>query len=233
MTVANVGMSRAGVPAIWGDVPLRNKNLTGRVDILARLREGASNGIAVVPEQNPDNPLPQAVQGLGGVGKTAIAIEYAHRYYREYDLVWWIPADQLSSVRGSLATLADRLQLEQPAAAGIDGAITAVLDALRRGEPYSRWLLIFDTADAPEDIRDLLPQGPGDVLITSRNHRWAQTINVLPVNVLARNESMEFLLKRVSKELTERDADRLAAKLGDLPLALNLAGAMLAETGMP
>jgi tetratricopeptide (TPR) repeat protein len=233
MTVPNVGMSRAGVPAIWGDVPLRNKNFTGRVDILARLREGASNGIAVVPEQNPDNPLPQAVQGLGGVGKTAIAIEYAHRYRSEYDLVWWIPADQLSSVRGALATLADRLHLDQPAAAGIDGAITAVLDALRRGDPYSRWLLIFDNADEPEDIRDLLPQGPGDVLITSRNHRWQGTTNILPMNVFARKESTEFLLKRVPKGLTEQDADRLAAKLGDLPLALEQAGAMLAETGMP
>src|SRR5690348_6162059 len=124
MTVPNGGMSRAGVPAIWGDVPPRNKNFTGRTDMLARLREGASHGIAVVPEQNPDNRPPQAVQGLSGVGKTAIAIEYAYRYSGEYDLVWWIPADQLSSVRGALASLADRLQLDEPAAAGIDGAIT-------------------------------------------------------------------------------------------------------------
>jgi hypothetical protein len=68
---------------------MRNKNFTGRVDILAKQREPASSRVtAVLPEQDPDNPQPQVVHGLGGVGKTAIAIEYAHRFSAEYDLVW-------------------------------------------------------------------------------------------------------------------------------------------------
>jgi tetratricopeptide (TPR) repeat protein len=234
MTVPDAAMARASVPTIWGDVPTRNKNFTGRVDILGRLREGASSRItAVLPGQDRENPLPQAVQGLGGVGKTAIAIEYAHRYSSDYELVWWISADQLPSVRGSLATLADRLHLDPPAAAGIDGAIAAVLDALRRGDPYSRWLLIFDNADQPEDINHLIPRGPGDVLITSRNHRWQSIINTVPMDVFTRAESTEFLLKRVPSGLSAMDAGRLAGELGDLPLALEQAGAMLSETGMP
>jgi len=235
MTVPDAGMPRSSAPTIWGgDVPPRNKNFTGRVDILARLREGASSGVtAVLPERDPDK-LPQAVQGLGGVGKTAIAIEYAHRYKSDYDLVWWIPADQLASVRGSLANLANRLKLDPPGVAGIDGAIEAVLDALRRGDPSSRWLLIFDNADQPEDINHLIPRdGPGDVLITSRNHRWQSVINTVPMDVFIRKESTEFLLKRVPRGLNEANASRLAAKLGDLPLALEQAGAMLSETGMP
>jgi tetratricopeptide (TPR) repeat protein len=213
---------------------MRNKNFTGRDDTLAKLRQGASSrGTAVLPEQDPDNPQPQAVHGLGGVGKTAIAIEYAHRFSSEYDLVWWIPSDQLPSVRGSLAALAAKLRLELPAATGIDGAIATVIDALRRGEPYSRWLLVFDNADQPEDIRQLIPDGPGHVLITSRNHRWQSVINTVPMDVFSRQESTDFLRKRVPKGLTEVDAVRLAAKLGDLPLALEQAGAMLSETGMP
>jgi tetratricopeptide (TPR) repeat protein len=234
MTVTDAGTPVPGVPAIWGNVPTRNKNFTGRVDILARLRQGASSRItAVLPEQNPEDPLPQAVQGLGGVGKTAIAIEYAYRHRSDYDLVWWIPADQLPLVRGSLAQLAARLGLETAPAQGIDGAIQAVLDALRRGDPFGRWLLIFDNADQPEEIIELIPRGPGDVLITSRNHRWQSVINTVPMDVFTRQESKEFLGKRVPSVLSEQDADRLAGKLGDLPLALEQAGAMLAETGMP
>jgi tetratricopeptide (TPR) repeat protein len=238
MTVPDARMARASIPTIWGGVPTRNKNFTGRGDILTRLRAGASTGAsnritAVLPERNPEDPLPQGVHGMGGVGKTAIAIEYAHRYSSEYDLVWWIPADQLPSVRGSLASLAQRLGVEALLAAGIDGLIQAVLDALRRGEPYSRWLLIFDNADQPEEINDLIPRGPGDVLVTSRNHRWDSVINTVPMDVFLREESTDFLRKRVPRGLSEEDADRLAEELGDLPLALEQAGAMLSETGMP
>ena len=231
MTVPGSGTSAA--PIIWGNVPTRNKNFTGRVEALARLRQGASSRItAVLPEQDPADPRPQGVQGLGGVGKTAIAIEYAHRYRSEYDVVWWIPADQLASVRASLAALAFRLHLDTPPAAGIDGAIPVVLDSLRRGEPYSRWLLIFDNADQPEEINDLIPRGPGDVLITSRNHRWQSVIDTMPTDVFTRKESVEFLGRRVPRGLSEVDANRVAESLGDLPLALEQAGAMLAETGM-
>jgi tetratricopeptide (TPR) repeat protein len=235
MTAPDAGTPAPRVPTIWGNVPQRNKNFTGRKDILVRLREGSATRIfAVLPEADPHEPLPQTVQGLGGVGKTAIAIEYVYRYQSEYDLVWWIPADQLSSIRGSLAQLASRLHLEPAAPGGIDGAIRAVRDALRRGEPYSRWLLIFDNADRPEDIFDLLPGGEGDVLITSRNHKWRQSmVDTVPMDVFTRMESTEFLAKRVPAGLFDQDADRLAEQLGDLPLALEQAGAMLAETGMP
>jgi len=75
-----MGTSGAAEPQIWGNVPKRNKNFSGREDILARLRQGASSWItAVLPEQDPDGPIPQAVQGLGGVGKTAIAISPFNR----------------------------------------------------------------------------------------------------------------------------------------------------------
>ena len=223
-------MAPADVPVVWGKIPQRNKNFTGRVDILEQLRAGASSKITAVL---PGEPLPQALQGLGGVGKTAVAIEYAHRYRSDYELVWWIPADQPALVRSSLAALAVRLGLEAATASGIESAAAAVLDALRRGEPFRRWLLIFDNADQPEDLNEYIPRGPGDVLITSRNHRWQSVIETVQVEVFTRPESKEFLAKRAPKSVNESDADRLAEKLGDLPLALEQAGAMLAETGMP
>ena len=223
-------MGRRGVPAIRHNVPPRNKNFTGREDILGQLRDPSASKVTAVV---PSDPLPRALQGLGGVGKTAVAIEYVHRYQADYELIWWIAADQMPLVKASLAGMAERLGLPAATATGIESAADSVLDALRKGDPYSRWLLIFDNADQPEDLIDIIPFGPGDVLITSRNHRWQSKVETVPVDVFARAESAEFLAKRVPKGLTEREADLLAEKLGDLPLALEQAGALQAETGMP
>jgi len=175
--------------------------------------------------------LPHALQGLGGVGKTQLAIEYAYRYATDYDVIWWVPADQSALVRSSLAALAPRLGLTGIAPERVEDAVRAVLDSLRRGEPHKRWLLIFDNADQPEAIRELLPSGSGDVLVTSRNHRWQSIVDTVEVDVFTRAESLEFLHRRVPGSVDD-DSNRLAEELGDLPLALEQAGALQAETGM-
>ena len=99
--------------------------------------------------------------------------------------------------------------------------------------------LIFDNADQPEDLNEILPRGQGDVLVTSRNHRWQAVVDTIPVDVFTRAESTDFLAKRVPKgdrdvdrNVSHADAARLAEELGDLPLALEQAGALQAETGM-
>jgi len=212
------------VPEVWGKVPQRNKNFTGRLGIFERLREGLLTHVSVV--------VPTALHGLGGVGKTQVAIEYAWRYASEYDLVWWISADQPVLVRSSLAALAPHLGLPSATAAGIEDAAAAVLGSLRRGQPYKRWLLIFDNADQPEDVSDIIPRGSGHVLITSRNPRWESVVETVPVDVFEREESIAFLSKRVPKGVSAEEADLLADKLGDLPLALEQAAALQAETGM-
>lgn len=213
-------------PQIWGNVPPRNKNFTGREELLASLRDGITDRVtAVVPQ-------PHALHGLGGVGKTQTAVEYIYRYGHTYDVVWWIPADQPFLVKTALADLAPQLGLPAAAVSGIEDAARDVLDALRRGKPFHRWLLVFDNADQPEDLFDIIPQGPGHVLITSRNHRWASLVDAVPVDVFRREESVEFLLKRVRAGIAEDDAGHLAEQLGDLPLALEQAGALLFERGM-
>lgn len=211
------------VPVIW-DVPQRNKNFAGREDLLSELRRRITGTVTAV--------LPHALQGMGGVGKTQLTIEYAHRYAGEYDVVWWIPADQETLVPSRLAALAPRLNLTGITPGRVDETARAVLDALRRGEPYDRWLLIFDNADQPEAIRSLMPHGPGHVLVTSRNHRWQSWADAVEVDVFPRQESREFLTRRVPA-VAAAAADRLADELGDLPLALEQAGALMAETAMP
>ncbi|MFL1375818.1 FxSxx-COOH system tetratricopeptide repeat protein [Nocardiopsis protaetiae] len=213
-------------PEIWGGVPIRSKNFTGRAQQLNALRSGLMNQITAV--------VPHTLHGYGGVGKTLMAVEYAHRYRREYDLVWWINADQPGLVRSSLAHLAPHMGLPGVNSTGIEEAADRVLSALRRGDPYRHWLLIYDNADEPEDLRDVIPEGheTGHVLITSRNHRWQSIAETVSVDVFPRSESVEFLKKRIPRGITRAEAEELAEALGHLPLALEQAGALQSETGM-
>ncbi|MFC6368715.1 FxSxx-COOH system tetratricopeptide repeat protein [Nonomuraea thailandensis] len=211
-------------PQVWGEkIPPRLKNFTGREDLLDVLHQSISRVTAV---------LPHALHGMGGVGKTQIAVEYAHRYQYEYDLVWWVSADRPELINASLAALAPRLGLQSVRAQSIAEAAAAVIEALRTGKPYDKWLLVFDNADQPEQVARLVPGGPGRVLITSRNQEWQDAAEIVLVDVFTRRESVEFLRKRVPRQMSDAEAGRLAHELGDLPLALEQAGAMQAFTGM-
>ncbi|HWM15334.1 MAG TPA: FxSxx-COOH system tetratricopeptide repeat protein [Microbacterium sp.] len=140
-------------------------------------------------------------------------------------------AAQTSQVRKALAELAQQLGLA--GSAEVHTAVPAVREALRLGDPYSRWLLVFDAAESVEAIKEYFPaNGPGQILITSRNPEWADVANPLEITVFRREESIA-LLRRRGPEMSDEDADALAEKLGDLPLAVEQAAAWRAETGMP
>jgi TIR domain/Tetratricopeptide repeat/NB-ARC domain/CobQ/CobB/MinD/ParA nucleotide binding domain len=210
------------IPPVWR-VPTRNASFTGRNEILERLHEQLiSSSTAVV--------LPVALHGLGGVGKTQVAQEYAHRFMAEYDLVWWVPAEQRDLINPSLAELAQPLGV-RPLDSTTETA-EAVREALRRGRPYDRWLLIFDNAEEPGEIEDFFPGGVGHVIVTSRNPVWSQVAAPLAVDVFSRAESLDYLRRRV-QALSDEEAQLVANALGDLPLAIEQAGAWLAATGMP
>ncbi len=115
------------VPRIW-NAPPRNPGFTGRSLVLERMRDQLGGGLAVVL------PQPQTLYGLGGVGKTQVALEYVHRFMADYDLVWWISSEQTDDVVASLAELAVRLVVE-----GGDGGLELVvpggaLGGRRRGQ---------------------------------------------------------------------------------------------------
>ncbi|MFE5892921.1 FxSxx-COOH system tetratricopeptide repeat protein [Streptomyces sp. NPDC056462] len=210
-------------PPVWGNVPPRNVNFTGRVLALQDLHTRLTQGTTAI--------LPEALHGMGGVGKSQIAIEYAYRHSSDYDIVWWIPAEQPAQIRAVFVDLAQRLRL--PTSAEANTAVPAVLEALRLGEPYRNWLLVFDNAESPETVTPFFPQGgTGRILVTSRNGQWVNMARTIEVDVFARAESIE-LLRRRGPELTDDNADRLSQALGDLPLAIEQAAVWLTETGMP
>src|SRR3712207_2722815 len=173
--------------------------------MLAELRRRLGAGEATL--------VVQALYGLGGVGKTQLAIEYAHRFAADYDLVWWIDADQPVLIPEQLTGLAARLDL--PAAPTVADTVDRLLAELRHRD---RWLLIFDNAERPADIAGYRPGGAGHVLITSRFPGWGALGGRLEVDVLTRAETVALLRARIPG-LSEELADQLAAELGDLPLA--------------
>ncbi len=204
--------------------PARNANFTGRTEDLLNLRRHLVEG-------RPAVMLPITLHGMGGIGKTQLALEYAHRFRADYDLVWWIAAEPVQFVDAALMDLGGRLGVVTEGVK-VEGA-KMTLDALRSGAVGGRWLLIYDNAEEPEALERLLPHGgPGHVLITSRNREWPEQVHMLTVDVFHRTESVAHLQGRVEGLSTEHAA-QVAEALGDLPIAVSAAGAWLAETGLP
>ncbi|MEU1039630.1 FxSxx-COOH system tetratricopeptide repeat protein [Streptomyces sp. NPDC005551] len=205
---------------------------TGRASILDRLREQLGSGIS-------GPRLPQVLHGLGGVGKTQLAREYAHRFKADYDLVWWVDAEQPDLVLPKLAALARMLDLPG-VGDDVAEAAEAALQALRDGVPYSRWLLIFDNVEDLDKVLEVFPDQTapvpdnvyGHLLVTCRAKPTSTRVQPVEVEVFTRNESIEHLCRRVPG-LSEEDAGRVADAVGDLPLAIEVAAAWLEATATP
>ena len=206
------------IPRIW-NVPVRNPGFTGRDGLLVAVRKRLLAG---------DKAVVQALHGMGGVGKTQLAAEYAHQFAGSYDLAWWVNSEQGELIGDQFAALAVALGCMR-AEAGTEVVRTVVLAELRS---QGRWLLVFGNAETPADVTPWLPGGDGHVLITTRELGWSEIAAPVEVDVLARSESVAILQDRVPG-VRAVDADLLARELGDLPLAIAQAAGFMAETGMP
>ncbi|NUT18439.1 MAG: hypothetical protein HOV77_04590, partial [Hamadaea sp.] len=210
-------------PAVF-QAPSRDPRFTGRGQEMRELRDRLRDqeGTALLPGGSR-----VAVLGMGGIGKSQIAIEYAHRYAAAYDLVWWI--DATGDVTEQLAALAPHLAVKRPSPAA---AARAALAALERGRMYADWLVIFDGADDFDAVAGLLPRGFGHTLVTSRDPAWAEHAEPLEVGLFDRAESIAHLRHRLPT-IRDSEAVQVAASVADLPVAVAAAGRWLADTGRP
>ncbi|MBV1854614.1 FxSxx-COOH system tetratricopeptide repeat protein [Catellatospora tritici] len=205
-----------GLPPVW-NVPARGPNFVGRAEELAELDADLRSGGFVAVS---------ALRGMGGVGKTRLALEYAYRHAHEFDVVWWVQAEQAAAIAGQLAALG--VLLGVPVDTDVTASATATLAVLQR---TPRWLLVFDNAEDPQEIRPWLPIGAGRVLVTTRRAGFRALGRVLDVDLLPREEAIGLLRGRMP-DLTAADAGRVAELLGDLPLALEQAAAYMEKTDM-
>lgn len=215
-------------PPIFSGVPGRLAHFAGRAELLEALRTKLTK-----PPEREDSAgtvaVGQTLAGLGGVGKTMLAAEYARRHARAYQGVWWAPAEQRALLTASLADLAGRLDASWQAAQDQDAAAKAALDLIRRRGALVPWLLIYDNVETPGDIEHLKPEGGAHLLVTTRFQSWPG--ERIDVGTFDRVTSVAFLQNRTWRNDPD-GADRLADKLGDLPLALDHAAAFCAEAAL-
>ncbi len=209
----------------------------GRDDELVQVRQS----LLTRPAHATAVTSKQAIHGLGGVGKTRFAVEYAHRYGTEYSARLYANADTPMALASNMAALVHVLDLPEKDEKEQAKQLEAVERWLRM---HAGWLLILDnvdTAEAQSAVNAAFKNlTTGHVLITSRLTDWGTGVNTVELDVLSLPASTEFLLERTkrktetptapARQLTDTDpdeAEKLAEELGRLALALEQAGAYI------
>jgi tetratricopeptide (TPR) repeat protein len=191
-----------------------NPNFFDREDLLAHLHQ------ALHESRAPHC----AVLGPPGVGKTQLAVSYAYKHAKDYSMVWWISANDLSSLRRDYTALAEALKLTVRPSDGLRDLLASVRHELEKRR--TGWLLILDDASDVEFefVWEAAPKTGGKLILTSRNQMWRDRAHALDVDVYSETDAVQFLLVR-SGEVDEPSARSLANQLGRHPLALEQAGA--------
>jgi hypothetical protein len=190
--------------------------VAGREELLAELDARLAGAEAA-------RPRIVALYGLGGAGKTCVALEYAHRHLDEVTVAWQLPAEDPAVLAAGFGELAAQLG----AAEGGD-PVAAVHGAL--ADSQEPWMLVFDNApDRSSVARFVPPAGPGQMLITSQNQIWPPG-QALEVPVLNPQVAADFLVGRTG-DLDRQAALDLTEELGGLPLALEQAAAYVQASG--
>ncbi|MFF0743895.1 FxSxx-COOH system tetratricopeptide repeat protein [Streptomyces sp. NPDC004111] len=197
------------------NAPRHNHRFTGRERVLEQLHD-------TFAEVGPGARI--ALHGPPGVGKTQVATEYVHRHAGEYDIVWWVGASVRLRARTEFAALAEELGVAPVQRDQLSDHITAAREELAgRG----RWLVVLDGAEDPEALEELLPTGPGHLLVTTPRTDWAgHGAELIGLPPFEREESVAFARLRTGR-LTADQANDLAAAVQDLPLLIAQTAAWL------
>lgn len=226
--IGDINKQPPGGPTLLHNLPYeRNLFFTGRAEVLDRLHTSFQTMTT------------QAINGLGGIGKTQIAIEYSYRYQGEYSTILWAQADSRERLLSSIDEIAQYLKLPERQEQNQPLLLQAVKCWL---QTHESWLLVLDNADDLSIVREILPAMPkGHILLTTRTQIIGKAAHRVEIEQMADKEGALFLLRRATlldldKTLEDiapaqrKLALKIVQKAGGLPLALDQAGAYIEET---
>ena len=192
---------RAALPAIWNIPYPRNPFFLGRESELTQVRQRLQAGQTTALSQ------PQAISGLGGIGKTQLALEYAYRYHQDYQAVLWAHAESTDALISSYVAIASLLRLPEQEAKEQEVIVQAVKTWL---QIHRDWLLILDNADELTLLLDFLPPSlGGHLLLTTRATATGRLAHRLEIETLGPAHATLFLLRRAAR--LSPDADLIQA----------------------
>jgi tetratricopeptide (TPR) repeat protein len=227
-----VSTPHTSFPRIWNIPYPRNPMFTGREEILTHLID------ALKASQTAALSQAQAISGLGGIGKTQIAIEYAYRHHQDYQAVFWMLADTRESLVSGYITIAGLLNLPEKDEQDQTIVVNAVV---RWFTTHAEWLLILDSADDLAVVREFVPSMfGGHILLTTRVQALGKLARRIEVDIMPPEIGVLFLLRRallIASDASLEDAaatdiataGEICEELGGLPLALDQAGAFIEE----
>src|SRR5712692_365507 len=220
------------LPSLHNVPAAQNPYFTGREDVLAQVHNHLAPGGQVA--------LTQAISGLGGIGKTQVALHYVYRFQKAYSHVLWVTADSLASLAAEFVRLARDLELPEKDEKDQGKIVQAVQRWLRE---YLDWLLVLDNVEDLSLVSSFIPaKHLGSVLLTTRRQVTEPVAQAVVLEILSDDEGALLLLKRAKRLALDASLDEaptsevavartISQHLGGLPLALDQAGAYIAETG--
>jgi transcriptional regulator with XRE-family HTH domain len=225
--------SLTAVSSYWLMPYQRNPFFTGREEILQHLHS------VLLAEKTVTITQSHALSGLGGIGKTQMAIEYAYQHASEYTAVFWIGADTYETLTASFISIAELLNLSEKQEQDQSKVVAAVLRWLNS---HLEWLLIYDNVEDIEMVKRFLPNSRnGAILFTTRIHALGTLAHTIEVTQMSQDEGIHFLSRRAkllhsyaspaALSPTDTDIARTMVELMDgLPLALDQAGSYIEAT---
>lgn len=222
-TTENITQDKNTYPRTW-NLPRQNILFVGRTNQLEDLNQKLDRDSL----SNPQKPLViSACAGLGGIGKTQLALQYIHHTNHSYTFKAWFPAEDIEGLYKNYTQLAESLGYK-------DKNVTKhkVLTYIKNWlSEHPGWLLVYDNVNNYEEIAPFLPESGGHIIITTRQRSWPTNFNIVSVDVMKEDEAIKLLSSFIPAAITKEEskAKKIAKTLGYLPLALAQAGAYMRQ----